>query len=425
MIKFKIVQSSIIMIVLSFVALSSYSQSSVSDKIEIYNKKLLGIEAERDSVINILEELKLQHVRYELIEYGLPKLKEDEELIMHSAMALVYDDYHKTARWVAHILTYDIVDGNVVRSNDFRSDPKVKSGTAVEEDYFLKEKRPDGTYRYDGFGYDRGHLAPSADFRWSEQALSESYFYSNITPQTADFNRISWAELEDVFRSYVQRHEDSRLFIITAPVLHENLPRIERGVNNVSIPEYHYKIAVDLEREKGIAFLMPNKLASKPLENYAVTIDSIEAITGIDFFYKLPEELQSKIESQNDPFYWFAPEQQGDRLPIPMTSLPRNHFNTIQAQRLVDNNRRVSVCGTVVSARKSGRGNVFLNLDKSFPNQVFTVTVFSNNVVNFSYEPHVVLMNEQICVTGRVSEYNGVPSMVIENERAINLFSVD
>lgn len=244
---------SIILIFLT--TLSSYSQSNVSDKIEVYNKKLLDVEAERDSIINFLEELKLENLRYELTEYGLPELKEDEELVMHSAMALVYDDYHKTARWVAHILTYDIVDGNVVRSNDFRPDYKVKQGTAVEEDYFLKEKQPDGSYRYDGFGYDRGHLAPSADFRWSEKALSESYYYSNITPQTADFNRISWASLENIFRSYVQRNEGSQLYIITAPVLHDELPRIERGVNNVSIPEYHYKIAVDLDNEKGIAFL--------------------------------------------------------------------------------------------------------------------------------------------------------------------------
>ncbi|MBS4013036.1 MAG: DNA/RNA non-specific endonuclease [Bacteroidetes bacterium] len=404
---------------------NAYSQVNNQENINKLQSEIDSVSFYKNQLIDQMEELKLGQIRYELMEKGLPKLQPGEELIMHSAMALVYDEKHKNAKWVAHIITYDIVEGNVVRSNDFRTDSKVKSGTAVEADYFIREKQADGTYKFDGFGYDRGHLAPSADFRWSEKALSESYYYSNITPQTADFNRISWASLEDMFRAYVQRNENSRLFIITAPVLKDNLPRIERGVNKVSIPEYHYKIAVDLEREMGIAFLMPNKLAENPIEYYAVSIDYLEELTGIDFFYKLPAELQAKIESQKNPLPWMSPAEQGDALPIAMNLLPRNHFNTTQAKRLVNNPKRVSICGTVVSARKSGRGNVFLNLDKSFPNQVFTVTIFKDNVVNFSYEPHVILINQQICVSGNVTEYSGTPNMILTNEHAIELFVVE
>ncbi len=410
---------------LFFITSNAYSQVNNQEKINILQLEIDSVSFYKDQLINQMEELKLGQIRYELLEKGLPKLSHGEELIMHSAMALVYDDNHKNAKWVAHIITYDIVDGNVVRSNDFRDDPKVKNGNAVEADYFIREKQADGTYKFDGFGYDRGHLAPSADFRWSEKALSESYYYSNITPQTADFNRISWASLEDMFRAYVQRNENSRLFIITAPVLKDNLPKIERGINKVSIPEYHYKIAVDLEREIGIAFLMPNKLAENPIEYYAVSIDYIEELTGIDFFYKLPTELQVKIESQKNPLPWMSPAEQGDILPIAMNLLPRNHFNTTQAKRLVNNPKRVSICGTVVSARKSGRGNIFLNLDKSFPNQVFTVTIFKDNVVNFSYEPHVILLNQQICVSGNVTEYSGTPNMILTNEHALELFVVE
>jgi endonuclease G, mitochondrial len=408
-----------------FLSLNGFSQDEFLNRISSLQAKIDSIELDKIQLLEQLEGVKLEHIRYELKTKGIPKVEEGEELILHSAMALVYDSNHKIAKWVAHIITYDIVEGNVVRSNDFRPDPKVSGGTAVDADYFLREKKADGTDKYDGFGYDRGHLAPSADFRWSETALSESYYYSNMTPQTPDFNRVSWASLEDVFRAYVQRNVDSRLFIVTAPVIKDNLPRIERGVNKISIPEYHYKIAVDLEKEIGIAFLMKNELAPLPLENYAVSINHIEEITGIDFFYNLPKELQDKIESQNDPMAWFSPIEQGDKMPIPMNLLPRNHFNTTQARRLIDNPKRVSICGTVVSARQSGRGNIFLNLDKSFPNQVFTVTIFKDNVVNFSYEPHVILMDKQVCVSGNVSEFNGVPSMIIENESAIEIFSTD
>ncbi len=402
-----------------------FSQDNFEAKITEVKNSIDSLDHERDELLTKLEEIKLGKIRYDLETKGLPKLEEDEELIMHSAMALVYNDKHKLAKWVAHIITYDIVEGNVVRSNDFREDPKISSGTAVEADYFLKEKKPDGSIEYDGFGYDRGHLAPSADFRWSETALSESYFYSNMTPQAPEFNRKSWASLENTFRSYVQRNEGSQLFIVTAPVIQDDLPKIERGVNKISIPEYHYKIAVHLEEEKGIAFLMPNELCDLPIENYSVTIDSIESLTGIDFFHNLPDDLQAKIESQNDPISWFNPSEQTDKLPIPMNLLPKNHFNTTQAKRLIKTRRDVSICGTVVSARKSGKGNIFLNLDKSFPDQVFTVTIFNVNRVNFSYEPHVILLDEKICVTGKVTDYNGTPSMVIDNEKSIEILRKD
>ena len=111
-------------------------------------------------------------------------------------MSLVYSEEHEQAKWVAHIISPDIITGNVSRTNDFRPDPHVSTGSTVEEDYFLKYLQPDSSYKYDGYGFDRGHLAPSADFRWSTTALSESYFYSNMSPQRPEFNRGTWAELE-------------------------------------------------------------------------------------------------------------------------------------------------------------------------------------------------------------------------------------
>ena len=92
----------------------------------------------------------------------------------------------------------------------------------LKKDFFLKQKKENGKYAYEGFGYDRGHLAPSADFRWSKKALSESYFYSNMSPQVASFNRECWADLEGLIRGYV--YENKRdLIVYTGPVLHEGL----------------------------------------------------------------------------------------------------------------------------------------------------------------------------------------------------------
>lgn len=381
-----------------------------------------GLAEKERELRSSLENVKLERIRYLLKEEVIPVIGNDEELILHTAMALVYDERHEQAKWVAHIITSDVASGNIGRSNDFRIDPKIKTGSAVEEDYFTKEIQSDGTYKYDGYGYDRGHLAPSADFRWSAEALSESYYYSNMSPQRPDFNRISWALLEDVLRDYSSRHHDIDLYVITGPILHDELPVSERSINRLTIPEYYFKIALDKKNGQAIAFLMPNTLCEYPTEYYAVSVDSIESLTGIDFFSGLDEAQERKLEALTDVRPWLGDKMQEDAVPIHPTKLPRNHFNTVQAKRYAGSNDQINVCGKVVSTKLSGKGNIFLNLDKSFPNQIFTVSIFSNSVVNFSYEPHTYFEGKTVCVRGKVTDFNGTPSMVIENENAIRLF---
>jgi len=401
-------------------AVLSFGQSIDFDK-EI--KRLEGeLEAIRlqDSTARMkLEGVKLQRVRQMILSEVIPELTEGEELVMHEAMALVYDEQHEQAKWVAHIITSDVAAGNIGRTNDFRPDPKIATGSTVEEDYFLKELQPDGTYKYDGFGFDRGHLAPSADFRWSAKALSESYFYSNMSPQRPDFNRISWALLEDLLRDYLNRNSDTELYIITAPVLHNDLPAVSRSVNQVTVPEFYYKIALDPIHRRAIAFLMPNRHCEYPTEYYAVSIDSIERLTGIRFFPNLPYVNELKGSVEMGP--WLGLKALSDVAPFKPTELPKNHFNTVQAKRYMGSNDAIYVCGTVVSTKLSAKGNVFLNLDKGFPNQIFTISIFADNIPNFSYTPHTFLEGKKVCARGKVANFDGTPSMAIENEKAIKL----
>jgi endonuclease G len=234
--------------------------------------RLAGVMAE-------VEDLKLGQVRKDLLQVGLP----EGQQIRHSAMILSYSEEHEQAKWVAHIIRPEVTDGRGVRSHDFREDPLVATGSAVETDYFLKYLQADSTFTYDGFGWDRGHLAPSADFRWSERALSESFLYSNMSPQLDDFNRDGWANLEGLLRGYVAR-TGRQLVVVTGGVLKEGLPVIERGVNKVSIPGQFYEVVLDLEGGKAVGFLMPNEKLRYPIEHYAVSVDAVEALTGLDFF---------------------------------------------------------------------------------------------------------------------------------------------
>lgn len=368
-----------------------------------------------------LESLKYAQIRLWLDSIGLPKTLPNEEVLYHSAYAFVYNEEHEQSKWVAHIILPDIAVGNEGRSNDFREDSLVKTKTAQEEDYFLRINNSDNSFlKYESFGYDRGHLAPSADFRFAKKAISESYFYSNISPQKADLNRGKWAEMEDALRSYAIRN-NVPVYIVTGGVLNPSLKKIEKSINKVSIPEYFFKVALDLENKRGVGFIMPNAMCELHLFQYAVSIDSIESLTSIDFFYLLPDSIENSIENNTDIYKWISEKETGDVPPLSAETLPKNTFNTLQAKLYENRNESITVCGTVVSSKLSSKGNIFLNLDKQFPNPLFSVSIFSKSTVNFSYQPHIWLMNKTICVKGTVTKHNGTPGMVVTNEKNISI----
>ncbi|MCO6493737.1 MAG: DNA/RNA non-specific endonuclease [Phaeodactylibacter sp.] len=385
--------------------------------IDALSQQLAELARQRQQLESRLEGLKLQRIQRDLKAIGLPS----EGYILHSAMALEYAEEHEQARWVAHIILPDIVSGSVGRTDDFRPDPLVATGSAVEADYFLKYPKADGTFDYDGFGYDRGHLAPSADFRWSEKALSESYYYSNMSPQIDAFNREGWAELESLIRGYVFRNPGSQLYVVTGPILREGLPAIERGVNKVSIPEHFYKVVLDRQQGRGVGFILPHQAIAAPLETYAVPIDEVERRTGLDFFNLLPDAEQAALESRLDKAAWIPELAGGDVEPLYPPSLPPNHFNTVQAKLYMGKGEAVTVCGTVVGTRRSRSGNAWLNLDKQFPNQIFSVFVRKEDLPNFSYAPDEYLLNKKVCFTGKVENFSGTPTMNVEREEAVGV----
>lgn len=400
---------------------SSIAQNPTEQKLLQYQQELKQLQESQQKVLKDLESLKLEQLRNQLRQTGLPQLQSGEEVVEHAAMMLVYNEKHEQASWVAHMILPDVIGGTVGRSNDFRPDPLVKTASATERDYFIKDSLANGQVKYTGFGYDRGHLAPSADFRWSELALSESFYYSNMSPQLAEFNRDSWAKLEDMLRAYVQQKKVP-LYVVTAPLLRDGLPTIEKGEHHVSIPVYYYKMALDPVNKQAIAFIMPNKKCDYPTEHYAVSIDSVEHLTGRDFFPALPDSVENRLEAMSSAKAWMQLKEQFDVKPLDPTSLPKQHFNTVQAKFYQNQNDKITVCGTVVSTKLTSKGHVFLNLDKAFPNQIFTVAIFKDQLINFTYEPSKELEGKTICVYGKVVDSNGTPSIVVENEKAIRMY---
>lgn len=410
----------LILFLFFFLPFVVFSQS-LTEKINKLEQEIELIGNKNSKLNEELNDLKLEKIREDLRLVGMPEINAKDEIIYHSAMCLVYSEQHEQAKWVAHIILPDIVNGKESRSNNFRIDTLIETGSAEEKDYFVKVKQPDGKYKYDGFGYDRGHLAPSADFKWSKKALSESYFYSNMSPQLGDFNRLKWADLEAMFREYVTNHTETQLYIVTGPILYDTLPKIERGTNKVTIPEFYYKVALDLTNHKAIGFIMPNKKIDYPISSYALPINDIEEVTGINFFYQLADSLEEVLESQKVITDWLPEKQKNDVAPIYQPSLPPGTFNTVVAKNHIKSGKTVTVTGTVVNATETKNGHLFFHLDKSSPNQIFSVMILAKHIVNFSYNPLTEFMGNQLTVKGKLSDFDGVPTMFIEKENAVEI----
>lgn len=409
-----------ILFLIFFLPFVVFSQS-LSEKIIKLQHEIELVGDKNSKLHEELNNLKLEKIREDLRLVGMPEINATDEIICHSAMCLVYEEKHEQAKWVAHIILPDIVNGKEGRTNNFRKDTLVKTETADDDDYFLKVKQPDGKIKYDGFGYDRGHLAPSADFRWSKKALSESYYYSNMSPQLPEFNHQKWADLEGIFREYITSHSETQLYVVTGPILYDTLPKLERAKNKVTIPEFYYKVALDLTNNKAIGFIMPNKKIEYPTASYAVPINDVEKITGINFFYQLNDSLEEALESQKIVSDWLPEKQKNDVDPIHQPSLPPGTFNTVVAKNHIKSGKTVTVTGTVVDAKETKNGHLFFNLDKSSPNQIFSVMIMAKNIVNFSYNPLTEFMGKQLTVKGKLTDFDGVPTMFIEKENQIEV----
>jgi endonuclease G len=155
---------------------------------------------------------------------------------------------------------------------------------------------------YKNSGYDRGHLCPAGDRRMSFEAYNETFLTSNISPQDHDFNAGIWNRLEQKVRYWAEKYDG--VYIVTGGVLKENLKTI--GDENVSVPNKFYKIIVDASggNYKAVAFLIPNKPSSESFYKYTVSIDEVEAKTGIDFFPQLPDSIENKLEQMVDLKAW-------------------------------------------------------------------------------------------------------------------------
>ena len=175
------------------------------------------------------------------------------------------------------------------RCNCFAKDINITTGSSTESDYRST-------------GFDKGHLSPAADNNMSEQANRESFLMSNMSPQLPSFNRGIWAELESWVRDQAELH--STVFVVTGPVFSNNLGAI--GGNKVTVPGYFFKalLRFDGTTARTIGFLLPHVGAIGNIKDYVVPVNTLESLTGLDFYPELSDTVENRTESQYQLRKW-------------------------------------------------------------------------------------------------------------------------
>lgn len=215
----------------------------------------------------------------------------NEQIINHVGYSVSFNDETKIPNWVAYELTASESDGEILRDGmRFCPDPEIGGFQADNDDYRNS-------------GWDKGHLAPAADMKWSEQAMRESFYFSNICPQNHNLNAGVWKTLEDKSRDYAVKY--GSVYIVCGPLITSN-EHGHIGDNRVVVPDGFYKVL--LVRHDGvydgIGFYFKNAAGRKKLKAYAFPIDKIEEMTGMDFFHALPDDIENEVESRYNAEVW-------------------------------------------------------------------------------------------------------------------------
>ena len=221
-------------------------------------------------------------------EYFLPT-STTGQIVHHEGYSLSYSEPHEQAEWVAYELKKSHLSNTNFKRPYFEIDKSVKTKAAHWRSY-------------KNSGYDRGHLCPAGDRKYSQFTHDETFLTSNISPQKHEFNAGVWNRLEQKVRYWANRNDG--VFVVTGGILQNNLKTI--GDDKVSVPNQFYKIILDNNngKTKVLAFLLPHKDSKQPLYEFVTSVDTIENLTGIDFFSELNDDIENKIEASSSYKAW-------------------------------------------------------------------------------------------------------------------------
>ena len=220
----------------------------------------------------------------------LPAISKTDNIVVHQGYISSYNTETLIPDWVAYELTEEEANGTFGRSGSFSMDPDFTGKQAMREDY-------------SNSGWDKGHLAPAADMKWSPASMYESFYFTNISPQNHTLNERSWQTLERFVRRMAAQYKT--VWVVTGPVVdlgtHGTI-----GAQQVAVPDSFFKalLIYDGESYHSIAFLMENNSTYHSLKSSTLTVNELELFIGKDLFCNLPKKIQESIEGKIDDGVW-------------------------------------------------------------------------------------------------------------------------
>ncbi|MGB1210441.1 MAG: DNA/RNA non-specific endonuclease [Lacinutrix venerupis] len=227
-------------------------------------------------------------LKTETNEYFLPT-STTGEIVHHEGYSLSYSEEHEQAEWVAYELKEEHLSNANFKRPYFEIDEAVKTKAAHWRNY-------------KNSGYDRGHLCPAGDRKYSQAAHDETFLTSNISPQKHDFNAGIWNRLEQKTRYWASKYDG--VFVVSGGILKGKMKTI--GSEKVAVPNQFYKVIIDNNSgaTKMLAFLIDHKESKEPLYKFVVSVDEIEKLTGIDFFSSLEDTKENRLEASSSYKNW-------------------------------------------------------------------------------------------------------------------------
>ena len=232
-------------------------------------------------------------VRKTIVQYELPsRLKDRPEMIIErTGYTVSYNRETRCPNWVAWHLTKSHTSGRNQRSGEiFTEDSSVPAPRATDGDYYNSR-------------YDRGHMCPAGDNKWDAKAMEESFLFTNICPQNHGLNKYEWNDVEMLCRQWARKY--GAVDIVCGPLYENGAEPRFIGKNKVRVPDAFFKVVLCRQgTPKAIAFVFRNHGKKMAVEEAVRSVDDVERMTGIDFFFNLDDRTERTVEAHAELADW-------------------------------------------------------------------------------------------------------------------------
>jgi endonuclease G len=214
-----------------------------------------------------------------------------------------WDPVIRAQRWCAYKM-YGKVVGGVMRGTNAENTTRYTSKTnQYPNDPDIDSKYHFTSDPYWNTGFDHGHICPSADRLGSYQANYQTFFLTNMMPQTNKFNRGVWSAMESKVRDWAKKYDT--LYVCKGGTIDKEayiLKYLGSGNNTIPVPKYFFMAILGKNSMgyTGLGFWIEHSSsipASDDLNKYMLNIRTLEEKTGINFFYNLPDDVENWVET--------------------------------------------------------------------------------------------------------------------------------